>query len=261
MTMISGGKQDRAIDLADRQCDGGELSGESARRLKAGERVGGTRPRRFGQASENVLDENDGCDHDKSKIDGADRQQVRGFAHEGQNDDREGERERDGRRDDDGAAQVAQKQPLHGEDEATPSDQIPHHFLGRQADQAGAVVNALEAHAGRQNPRAIDLVHLRFDAMDGRRRLLAAAHEDDALNDVVVVVLPGDSEPRLIARFDGRHILDHDRTAVIGRQHGLLDVVDGLNQAYAANDRCVRSEIEALPADIQIVVAERLDDR
>ena len=56
------------------------------------------------------------------------------FAHERQNDDREREREGDGRGDDNGASQVAQKQPLHSEDEADPEDQVPHHFLGRQAD-------------------------------------------------------------------------------------------------------------------------------
>ena len=86
--------------------------------------------------------------------------------------------------------------------------------------------------------------------MNCRGRLLAPAHEDDALNDVVVVVLPSDSEPRLIARLDGRDILHQDRAAVIGRQHRLLDVVDGLNQAYATNDRGVGSEIESLSADI-----------
>ena len=65
-----GGEQNCAIDLPDGECDGGEFSGESARGVQAGEWVGGVRPHRFGEASEYVLDQNDGCDHDKSKING-----------------------------------------------------------------------------------------------------------------------------------------------------------------------------------------------
>ena len=53
-------------------------------------------------------------------------------------------------------------------------------------------------------PRAVDLLDLGLDALDGRQALRAAAHEHDALDDVVVIVLPGDAEPRLVAHRDGR---------------------------------------------------------
>ena len=116
------------------------------------------------------------------------------------------------------------------------------------------------AHVGRQNSRVVDLVHLRFDAMNGRRRLLAAAHENNALNDVVVVVLSGDPEPRLIACFDGCHIFHEDRTATVGGQHRLLDVGDGLNEAYAANDGGVGPKSRVCPPTLRSLPPSAAND-
>ena len=45
-----------------------------------------------------------------------------------------------------------------------------------------------------------------FDPGDGRRTLLAAPHQHDALHDVVVLVEAGDAEPRLLADRDMRDV-------------------------------------------------------
>ena len=48
-------------------------------------------------------------------------------------------------------------------------------------------------------PELLIFVDLGLDALDGRHALLAATHQHDALDDVVVVVLAGDAEARLMA--------------------------------------------------------------
>ena len=52
-----------------------------------------------------------------------------------------------------------------------------------------------------------------FDPGNGRRALLAAPHQHDALHDVVVLVEAGDAEPRLLADRDGGDVLDQHRIA------------------------------------------------
>ena len=88
------------------------------------------------------------------------------------------------------------------ENENDPEGEVGEHLFGRQPDQFGTIIDAFEMHTGRQDSRSIDLVHLRFDAADGRRGLLAAAHQHNALHDVVVVVLAGDAEARREALLD-----------------------------------------------------------
>ncbi len=63
-----------------------------------------------------------------------------------------------------------------------------------------AVVDPFDLHAGRQDAGIVDLRHLCFDAQDRRRALLAPPHQHDALDDVVVIILAGDAQPRLLDR-------------------------------------------------------------
>ena len=57
-------------------------------------------------------------------------------------------------------------------------------------------------------PSRVDLLDFGLDAADRRHALLAAAHQHDALDDVVVVVLPDDAETRLVADDHGGDIAD-----------------------------------------------------
>ena len=76
---------------------------------------------------------------------------------------------------------------------------VVQHGVGGDVDQRAAVVDALDADAGRQDAGAVDLLDLGQHAGQGRQGLRAAPHQHDALDDVVVVVLAGDAEPRLVA--------------------------------------------------------------
>src|SRR6185437_13786394 len=93
---------------------------------------------------------------------------------------------------------------------------------------------------------------------DGRGALLAAPHQHDALNDVVVVVLAGDAEPRLVANLDGGDVLDQYRRAVWRGDHGVLDRIDRPDQADAAHDRRLRADVDGVTANIDVGVADRL---
>ena len=79
---------------------------------------------RFGEMAEDVFHHDDGGIDDDAEVDRAHRQQVGRFAAQHENDDGEHQGEGNGRGHDDGAAQVAEENPLDDEDEATPSTML-----------------------------------------------------------------------------------------------------------------------------------------
>src|SRR5580704_13135222 len=87
-----------------------------------------------------VLDHNHGGVDDDAEIDGADRQQVCVLAAQDKDDDAEEQRERDVGAYDNGAAKIAEKQPLNGENQQHTENEIMQHGAGGNADQNGAIV-------------------------------------------------------------------------------------------------------------------------
>ena len=79
-----------------------------------------------------------------------------------------------------------------------PNAMLCRTVLRGDVDEVLAIVDALDAHAGRQDVRTVDALDFALDALDGRHALLAAAHQHDALHDVVVGILAGDAEARLV---------------------------------------------------------------
>jgi hypothetical protein len=96
----------------------------------------------------------------------------------------------------------------------------------------------------------VDLRHFGLDSFDRRLALLAAPHEDDALNDVVVAVLAGDAETRLVANGDGSDIAQQHRRAVVRSQHGVADVFDRMHETDTAHHRRLLPEVYGLSADV-----------
>ena len=193
----------------------------------------------------------------KPEIDRPHRQQVRGFPAQQHQADGEGERERDRRGDDQRAPEIAQEDPLQHEDQRDPHQHVVQHRVSGQMDQLRAVIDLFHVHAGRQDAGVVDLLHQRLDALDGRQAFGAAPHQHDALHDVVVVILPRDAEPRLVAHGDCRHVAHQHRRAVIGGQHGVGDVIGRVDQPDAAHHCCLWTEIHRLAADIDIGVVQR----
>lgn len=158
----------------------------------------------------------------------------RRFADSPQHKDADGEKQREGNGggDDHCAPQVAEKYPLYEENQNDAENKVMKHGIGGNLDKVAAIIDALDPHAGRQNLQLVDPFDFRFHPPDRRQALLAAAHQDDALDDIVVVVPAGDTEPRLVADGDVGNVADADRIAIGRRQHRVTDVVNRANKPY-----------------------------
>src|SRR6516225_1459218 len=99
------------------------------------------------------------------------------------------------------------------------------HGASGGVNQLLAVIDLLELHSRRENPRRLDLLHLRLDAADRWSALHTATHQHNALDDVLVVILPDDAETWLIANGDGGHVFDIHGGTVVRRQHRIAEVV------------------------------------
>ncbi|MGY4297252.1 hypothetical protein ACVWXN_005347 [Bradyrhizobium sp. i1.4.4] len=133
------------------------------------------------------------------------------------------------------------------------------HGVGGEFDQVPAIVDALDAHAGRQDAGVVDGLNELVDALDGWRALLTAAHQDDALHDVVGIVDAGNAETGFLADSDGGDVLDQHRIAVGLRDHGVGEVVDRTDQADAAYHGRLLADIDGVAADIDVGIADRLE--
>ncbi len=143
-------------------------------------------------------------------------------------------------------------------DQADAEDHVLEHGPGRGLDQVLAVIDALDMHTRRKDGGIVDALDELLDPGDGGRALLAAPHQHDPLHDVVVAVLARDAEPRLFADGDGGDVLDQHRRSVGRRDHGVGERVDGADQADAAHHRRLLSDIDGVAADIDVGVADGL---
>src|SRR4029077_3958219 len=214
------GEEDRPRYVSSRSEDGVVLHRHHGSRRNLGELA---LRKRFGvrQPTEDRLHHDDGGIDDQAEIDRADRQQVGGFAAQHQDADREEQRERYRGADNQRAAQVAEKDPLQQHDQQDPEGHVFEHRRGGGLDQVLAVIDAFDVHPRWQDRRMVDLFDQLLDPGDGRRALLAAAHQHDALDDIVVLVLARYTQSRLLADGDRRDVLDQDRRAAARRNHGV----------------------------------------
>ena len=131
--------------------------------------------------------------------------------------------------------------------------------MGRDVDQAAAIVDALDMDTGRQHARLVDLVDLGQHALQGRHGLRAATHQNDALDDVVVVVLTRDAKARLVADGYGGHVGHQDGRAVVRGDQRVADVVHRADLADRAYDRRLRSDIHRVGADVDVGVVQAVE--
>ncbi len=136
--------------------------------------------------------------------------------------------------------------------------------MRRDLHEVPAVVVGLDVHAGRQDAILPDVIDLRVDALEGRLRLAAVAHEDDALHHVGVVVVAHDAEPRREADVDVGHVPDAHRGALLGRHHDVLDVAlrrrARAEEADAADVVALLAHEQPIAADVLVRVLDRRDD-
>ena len=125
-------------------------------------------------------------------------------------------------------------------------------------DEVLAIVDALDAHARRENVRTVDALDFALDAFDRRHALLAAAHQHDPLHDVVIGIVAGNAEARLLPDRDGGDIPHQDRVAAALGQHGVAEILDRANEPDAPDHRRLRADIHGIAADIDVAVVQSL---
>ena len=125
--------------------------------------------------------------------------------------ERDEQRERDVERRDDGGARVPEEEEEHDRHEQHPDDEVLEHRVRRQLHQVAAVVVGHDVHPRRQDVVRADVVDALVDALQRRLRLAAVAHEDDALDDVRLVVVADDAEARRVADVDVGDVPDARR--------------------------------------------------
>src|SRR5205807_76976 len=136
---------------------------------------------------------------------------------------------------------------------------VVQHGAGGDVDQVAAVVDPLDLHTGRQQVGAVDTPDLALDAAQRRQGFGAPAHQHDAFDDIVVVVVTGNAEAWLETHRYGGNVGDQDRRSVAHHHHGAFDVVDRANLADAADDGRLRPEIDRVGADIDVGAVQRVD--
>ena len=147
---------------------------------------------------------------------------------------------------------------MQEKDQRDADDHVVQHGRGRNVDQFLAIVDALDANTHWQDAAIVDALDLLLDTLDRRHAFLAAPHQNDALYDVVVVVLAGDAKPRLVRRDDGCHIADDHRYARHLGQHGVADFIERADQPDATDDRDLRADVDRAAADVDVAVGQRL---
>ena len=114
----------------------------------------------------------------------------------------------------------------HDDDEFLPQ-LVPQIFDGAK-NEAGPVVGGHDLHARRQ--AAAKIVQLLLDRVDGRQRVLAPAHDDDAADGLALAVEFADAPAKLRPHADLRHVLEqHGHAAGTGLERDGPKIVDALD--------------------------------
>src|ERR1700757_1985925 len=137
-----------------------------------------------------VFDHDDGAVNDDAEIDGADGEQVRGFARQIKKDEGEQQSKRNRQRGNDSGAETHQEKDQHDQDEHHAAQKISLDGVRRDANEVAAVIVRANLHVQREQ-RLVDLVGFFLYAFEHILCLLATAHQDYALDGVVILFLLG----------------------------------------------------------------------
>ena len=190
------------------------------------------------ESAEDVFDHDHRAVHDDAEVHRTQRQQIGWNAYKGQPKERGQQRQRNDRRHNERCPNVGEEQHQHGTHEHRAFEQIAEHGGERLADQPRAVVVRHDGHTLGQLG-AVDPLDLVLDAGQNLGRVLAFAHDHDAIDDIVVMsTLQGlayQTLSRCTAHPDVRHVLHEDRDALVHSDHHVGDVGRGAQFADRAD--------------------------
>src|SRR5438132_4957581 len=104
----------------------------------------------------------------------------------------------------------------------------------------------------------VDLGHLLLDPANRRQALFATAHNDDALHDIIIIILPGNAQPGLVTDAYRSDVINSYGHAIDRRDHRVAYLIHRVDQPNAPNDGSLRPEIDRLAPDIDVAVVEYL---
>jgi hypothetical protein len=212
-----------------------------------------------GELSIDVLHHDDGPIDENAEVDGADREEVRRNVPDVQTDEREQQRQRNRRRDDEPRPHVVEEEDQHDDHQQDAVQQVGLDGVRGEPDEIAAIVERPHLHVGRQDA-GVELPRLGFDALEHRLRLLAGAHQDDALHRVVDRHEAELSQPGRMADHDLRDVLHEDRRAVLHGEDDVADVVERIDAPEPAHVIELPALGEKSASRVPIVRAERGGD-
>src|SRR5262249_18259375 len=220
------------------------------------------------QQADDVLHHDDGAFDDHPEVERAERQQVGGNVAQVEADRRKQQRERNGEGDDQRAADVAEKEEQDHRHQDDAFGEVVHHRMRGEVEQIAAIQVWHDPDAGRQQV-VVQLLDFRVDRVERRIGVGALSHQHDAGDHVVVVEdvpveamyrLPELTEPDLRSLVDGRDVPDAKSGAVLGGEHGSLNVVHRAHLTGGAKVDWWQSGFDEAPAAVDVVVRQLLLD-
>src|SRR5215469_3485702 len=176
------------------------------------------------QLSVDVLNHDDGAVDDDAEVNGAYGQKIRRTVVRVQNDEGKEQRQRNRKRDDDGRANADQEKDKDNQHQHHAAQQVGFNRVGGEPHQLAAIVVGMDLHIGRED-RAVQLIGLRLDSFKNVLRLLAAQHENDAFDSVIVVLIAELAEARGVADLHRTDISYADGHAIIATDNNVANVV------------------------------------
>src|SRR5262249_11468290 len=121
-----------------------------------------------------------------------------------------------------------QKENQNNQNEYHAANEVPFNGVGSDADEVAAVVIGPDFHIGRKNV-PVQVFGFLLDAFEHVLCLLAAAHQDDPFDSIVVIFLRGletkDAKARRVTNFDAANIFHSNRRAVVAADHDFAYIV------------------------------------
>src|ERR1700747_2631860 len=215
-----------------------------------------------------VLDNDNGSVHNHSEVQRAQRQQICWNLVQVEANRSEQERKWNGKRDDNCASKIAEKEKQDNGNKQHALGEIVQHGMGGQVKQIAATQKRDDPHAGRQN-LLVQFFDFLVDRRQGFVRVGSFAKQYDAL-DRIVAVENGPVRPlKGFAYFpesDFRCLCDRgdvfhaDRRAALRLDHGLGDVVDICEETERADVDLLQTGFHEASAGVDVIVCELLFD-
>src|ERR1017187_7928700 len=181
-----------------------------------------------------VLHHHDRAVDDDAEIDCTDGEQIGGAIVGMQGDEGKQKGKRNGERDNDGCAKTDQEENQNDQHQDHAAEEVAFHRICGERDQFTPVVKRVDFDVLRKDV-AIQFIGLSFHALENVLRLLAAEHENHALNRIVVLLISELPEPRRIANHDIANVLDANRHAIAAADDDVPDVAGVAHQSDAAH--------------------------